>query len=311
MSSQSTRRNVLFDSLPGIIAMTMWALNVAVTRHISEANPYGMPALSCILAGSLLIVYDMIQKKPMPWNGTADKKLWILAAPAFICHILLYTLALSINPTRDVVLPLGVINYLWPAFIVILAPFFSPCSVRLKYLLPGLAFCVCGVANAFLWGLPMASIVSALRENILACAMMLVGAVFWGFYSNAARKWAGNVNGTGWFMFVTGLAFFVLWRVTGDPLGLSSAMILPLFIHSLLVNGIAYMLWDSGVRKGDIVLLGSLSNFLPLGSILFGGWYLGTGLHAGLLVGIMMVICGAALCKRGVRQNYAVRDGKL
>jgi drug/metabolite transporter (DMT)-like permease len=76
-------------------------------------------------------------------------------------------------------------------------------------------------------------------------------------------------------------------------------MILPFLSHSLLVNAAAYVFWDVAMRHGDIALMGSAANALPITSILFAVWYLGEPLTPGLLVGGALVAAGAILCRRG------------
>ncbi|MDR3210575.1 MAG: EamA family transporter, partial [Planctomycetota bacterium] len=262
-------------NLLGTLALIGWSLNIAVTRRLAEVDPYGLPAVSFIAAGIILLAFDHLR------SGTKGKakdpiKFWLLGGGAFVAYIVSYVLALSRVNSSEAGIALGLVNYFWPVLILFLLPFFSHCRVSWTCLAFGMALCLSGVAFALLWGIPAREIVANLEENREAFIIMLAAAFLWAFYSNAIRQWSGNANGTGWFQLASGLVFLVLWWERGTDLGLTPDLYIPLLLHILIVNASSYLLWDLGVRYGDIVWLGILSNFLPLASVLFGVWYLET-----------------------------------
>ena len=285
----------------GMLALVFWSMNIVVTRHIGEAHAYGMPALSFLSAGLLLVVFDLLRKKALPWKSDANPRFWIFGGGAFVIYVLLYVAGLSYSPSRTVALSLGLINYFWPSLILVLMPLFFPCSIRWGILASGVGLCVVGVALSLLWGMSPGEMAAVFKENWPAFLIMAGAAFLWAFYSNAARKWGGTANGVGWFMLAGGACFFVLWLASGEPLGFSRSMLAPFLVHAAIVNAAAYMLWDYGVRFGDIGLMGTLANFLPLGSVLFGAWYLGDATTPGLWLGGGLVTCGAVLCRKGVK----------
>lgn len=283
----------------GTVSLLLWSMNVAVTRHIGEAHPFGMPGLSFSIAGVLLILVDLLRRKPLPWQSDALPKFWLWGGGAYILYLLLYASGLAYSDSREVVLPLGLINYLWPSLILVMMPLFFRCRIKTWILTAGIIFCIAGVASSLLWGLSFAEIAAVFWQNWPAFAMMGGSAFLWAFYSNAARKWAGTANGVGWFFLATGLCFLALWLVTGGPLGLTKEMLAPLLVHAICINAIAYMFWDIGARWGDLGLMGALANFLPIGSIIFGVWYLGDAATLGLWIGGILVTLGAILCRKG------------
>lgn len=283
----------------GISSLVFWSMNVGVTRQIGEAHPYGMPGLSFLLSGIGLVLLDAARGTPLPWNSDARPRFWLFAGGAFVLYMIVYVCALSSASTREVVLPLGLVNYMWASLILLLMPLFFPGRVRWPVLAGGIALCVAGVALAMLWGMSLASLAKALREDWPAFLMMAAAAFLWAFYSNASRKWGGSANGVGWFMLASGAMFLAVWFVSGEPLGLTRAMTFPLILHALAINAAGYLFWDFGVRWGDIGLMGAMANFLPLGSVLFGSWYLGSSTTPGLWIGGALVTIGAMLCGKG------------
>lgn len=286
----------------GATALVCWSMNIAVTRHLAEAHPFGMPGLSFFLSGLLLIAFDLLRGKAPPWNSDASPKFWYWGGGAFVAYVLLYTSGLSHASSRAVALPLGLVNYFWPSLILVLMPLFSACVVRWGILVSGMACCVAGVGCAFLWGASFQDLARVVRGNWPAFVMMLFAAFLWAFYSNAVRKWGGTANGTGWFQMTGGVCFLALWLGSGEPIGFTAGMLLPLLLHALVVNALAYLCWDYGVRWGDIGLMGTLANFLPIASVVFGLWYLGDQATPGLWLGAALVTCGAVLCRRGMAE---------
>lgn len=292
--------NIAFANALGVAALVCWSMNVTVTRHIGEAHPFGMPGVSFVLAGTLLVFLDLIRGKPLPWKGDASPKFLPYCGGAFVAYVILYTSGLAFSESRFAVLPLGLVNYFWPSLILVLMPFFFECAVKWRILVAGMALCVAGVASSLLWGMPAGDMLAVFREIWPAFLMMAAAAFLWAFYSNAVRKWGGTANGIGWFQLAGGVCFLILWRIKGGPLGLETSMLVPLLLHSLVVNAAAYMFWDCGVRRGDIGLMGVLANFLPIGSVLFGAWYLNDPATPGLWMGGALVTAGAILCRRGL-----------
>jgi len=177
---------------------------------------------------------------------------------------------------------------------------FFPCRVKWPILASGVMLCLTGVGTAILWGIDTVAVAKGVIANWPTFPIMTAAAFLWAFYTNAVRKWGDDANGTGWFMVCAGCIFLGLWIADGKPLGFNTGMVVPFFLHATVVNAISYLFWDIGVRRGDIRLMGMLANFLPLGSVLFGTWYLQRPTTPGLWFGAVMVIGGAVLCRTGL-----------
>lgn len=284
----------------GITALILWSMNIGVTRVIGEAHPMGMTGLSFFVAGLSLVLFDTIRGAPRPWKSDAAPRYWYLGGGAFVCYLLLYVLSLSWSTSRAMALSLGLVNYQWASLTLVLMPAFFPRRMRWPLLAAGWLLCLAGIGFALLWGVPLSAVGGMLADNGTAFAMMLAAAFLWAFYSNAARKWGGDANGCGWFQMTAGALLLCMWTATGEPLGFTTAMIVPFAVHALVINAAAYLMWDVGVRQGNIGLMGSLANYLPVASSLFGAWYLGDQTTAGLWIGCVLVTVGAILCNRAV-----------
>ncbi|MDR1611650.1 MAG: EamA family transporter [Planctomycetota bacterium] len=284
----------------GVLALLGWCMNVGLSRHIASGHVFGLPGLSYLGAGAVLVLFDWLRGKPPPWRSSADRRFWVVGGGAFVMFCVFFFVAIAWSADSTVALSLGLVNYCWPVLILLLMPLFSKCRVRPFRLGVGVALCLAGVGCAMLWGQSFARMAGGAAENWPAFLIMAAAALCWAAYSNLARRWAGNSSGTGWFEIVSGLLLLALWAIAGGPLGFSPALAMPFLLHALVINAACYLLWDYGIRHGDLPLMGALANFLPPGSILFGAWYLGAAVTPGLWLGGILVCAGAMFSRRGV-----------
>jgi drug/metabolite transporter (DMT)-like permease len=66
---------------------------------------------------------------------------------------------------------------------------------------------------------------------------------------------------------------------------------------------IAYVFWDNAMRRGNMILVTSLSYLTPLLSIIISSVYLGVEAGAYLWVGCLLVIAGSLTCKMSVEET--------
>jgi drug/metabolite transporter (DMT)-like permease len=66
---------------------------------------------------------------------------------------------------------------------------------------------------------------------------------------------------------------------------------------------LAYAFWDTAMRRGNMILVASLSYLTPLLSIIIGSMYLGVGTGWYLWTGCLVVIAGSLVCKLSVQET--------
>ena len=69
---------------------------------------------------------------------------------------------------------------------------------------------------------------------------------------------------------------------------------------SVFPTFLAYTFWDRAMRKGNIILVASLSYFAPLLSIMISSLYLQVVIKANLWIACVLVITGAIVCKYSI-----------
>ncbi|MBI3831576.1 MAG: DMT family transporter [Planctomycetes bacterium] len=181
--------------------------------------------------------------------------------------------------------PLGIVLFAWP---MLKQPFRWP--IGLAALL-GLAGTV-----AVVWQGHALSVAAAAFP---AYGLGLVCAVSWSSYSVSIRKHGGGpgdlLAGTG----ITALAGLLLWGLMGPhawpPLnGLLSALFIGLF-----PCGLAFALWDRGVRTGDMQRIGLLTFLTPPLALLALSFVTGSAVTAWSWSGLGLILLASAVGRMG------------
>ncbi|SLN48471.1 Aromatic amino acid exporter YddG [Aquimixticola soesokkakensis] len=242
-------------TLTGLIAILLWALLGVFTVATAPVSPLQLNAV-CLGIGAL-IGFGWIAAKGT-WAKLRDVPIWVYAfgtAGIFGYHFLYFT-ALRLAPPAQA----GLICYLWPLLIVLFSGLLPGERVRAVHLIgAGLAFA--GVALILLdRGADFDPAAGA------GYAVALVAALFWSGYSVGSRR-LGDTPTEAVAIFCAASAILALaahlaleqtlWpsRPTGwlAILGLGIGPV-----------GAAFYVWDIGVKKGDIQLLGTASYAAPL-----------------------------------------------
>jgi len=212
--------------------------------------------------------------------------------PARAYHAL-YFAALRLAPPAQA----GLIAYLWPLLIVIFSGLLPGETLRRGHVL-GAALAFAGAALIVLRDAG-----GAQAGALPGYALAFLCALIWSGYSVLSRR-AGQVptEAVALFCLATAALSLIVHLAVEDtvwparPLGW--AAILGLGAGPV---GLAFYLWDIGVKRGDIQLLGTASYAAPLLSTLT---LIAAGIaapHPALIAAALMIAGGAALAARASR----------
>ncbi|MBI4579911.1 MAG: EamA family transporter [Planctomycetes bacterium] len=223
----------------------------------------------------------------------------------FVLYNLSLYRAIDRAATHAQTIEVGLINYLWPALTLALAvPLLKKRAGA--WLWPGLALATAGAFWAVSRGsISWTSFRSGLAVNPWPYGLALTAAASWALYSNLARRWAaGTTHGAvPLFLIATGIALGALHAMTDRylHLPLSVRAFAELAYLTLFPTLLAYVLWDIAMRKGNVILVTSLSFFTPLLSTVISCLYLGVPLGGDLLMAAGLIVAGAVICQASVR----------
>jgi drug/metabolite transporter (DMT)-like permease len=218
----------------------------------------------------------------------------------FVLYTVLIYLAVGLARDRAQLLEIALLNYLWPALTIL-------CSLVLLrrraslLLVPGTIVALTGVFLVMTQGASVSwgSFVGHLHTNPVAYGLAAGAALAWALYSNLARLWSAphSPGAVELFIPVTGLIMLGLRLcVTESPQWHLQAI----FEAGALggITALAYALWDTAMRKGDLLLVAACAYFTPLLSTVVSCAYLGVAPGASLWIGCALIVIGSLVSWR-------------
>ena len=240
----------------GFGAIALWSALALLTAASGAAPPFERAALTFAIGGSAGLVYAVARGRLAALKQ--PPKVWLVGVGGLFGYHALYFAALRAAPPAQA----SLVAYLWPLLIVLMSAALPGERLRAKHVL-GAALGFCGAA-LLLWG--------RLGEGRPGVGLWLaVGcAVVWSSYSVASRflKSAPTEAVAGFCLVTSALAAVchALFETTVWPAnGAEIAAIVGLGLGPV---GLAFYLWDFGVKRGDIRLLGVAAYAAPVLSTL-------------------------------------------
>lgn len=299
MSYDPAKRSTLL----GLIAILLWSTTIAFSRSLTEQlGTLTAAMLIYLLAGMIGIIFTVSRAGGLAQVRQLPRLYLVGCGALFVIYMVALYLAVGLASSRVQVLVVGLINYLWPGLSLVFSIPLLHQKARPALIL-GILLALAGVglattsANDVSWQ----ALISE-KISLLPYVLALVAAVSWGLYSNLSRRWAaGNDSGAvPFFLLASGLVLTALRLLNVETSHWSVLTGIELVYMSIFPGMLAYILWDIAVRKGEIVLVASLSYMTPLLSTLFSALVLNVKPGAALWLGAGLVIAGAVLCKWSV-----------
>lgn len=286
----------------GGVAILLWSTTVAFSRSLTEQlGTLTTAALIYTAAGLIGLIAASLRPNELKTIGRLPRLYLLGCGFLFVLYIVCLYLALGLAATRIQVLAVGLINYLWPALSLV----FSIPLLKQRagpFLIFGIAFALAGT-----W---LATTGSTLQiENFyedqtafIPYGLALIAAISWALYSNLSRRWAAGNDGGGVpvFLLASGLILGIMRFFTPETSFWSWKAGLELVYMAVFPGMIAYVLWDLAVRKGEIILVASLSYLTPLFSTIFSTIVLDVRPASEIWIGAGMIILGAVICKNSI-----------
>jgi drug/metabolite transporter (DMT)-like permease len=221
-------------------------------RHIP---PFLLTGIG-LLAGSLLALPFVLRDK-RAWNIPATT-LALGVYGLFGFHLLLF-IALRHAPPVEA----NLVNYLWPLFMVVLAPLLLV-GVRLRAMHVGAALLGFAGAAIAILGASQGAGQGGWSWGYLPA---LGSALIWASYSLLSQRVAAFPTAAiGLFSLVSGVLSLLCHWVLEPQVLLSGHDWLLLALMGLGPLGAAFFLWDKALKGGDARQIGILSYLTPLGS---------------------------------------------
>lgn len=273
----------------GFVAVLLWALLALFTVGSAPTPPLQLNAICFAIGGGLGVIWALVTGE---WRALKHVPLpvYLFGTIGLFGYHALYFSALRLAPAAEA----GLIAYLWPLLIVLFSGLLPGESLKLGHLLGA----VLGFVGAALiigggdFGYNPA--------HMLGYGLALACALTWASYSVLSRK-LGDIPTVSVVVFCLATAVLSaglhgIFETTAWPqTTLAWAATVALGLGPV---GLAFYVWDVGVKRGDIQLLGTASYAAPILSTfaLVGSGMAEPSIH--LFAAAALVTGGAVLAAR-------------
>lgn len=239
----------------GFVAVLLWALLALFTAGSAPVPPFLLNALTFAIGGAVGVVWVLLRGRLSVLRGVSWRIYAFGTAGLFGYHALYFS-ALRLAPPAEA----GLIAYLWPLLIVLFSGLLPGEQLRRGHII-GALISFAGAALIVLRN--GASFDPAATPGLILAALC---ALTWSTYSVVSRR-MGNTptEVVAVFCVLTALlsvpAHLALETTVWPATGFGWLSVLALGLGPV---GLAFYVWDIGVKKGDIQVLGVASYAAPL-----------------------------------------------
>ena len=289
----------------GLGAVLLWAALAALTTLAGPVPPFQLAAMTFALGTLVGLVWAAVRRQSLAGLASVPAGAWALGVYGLLAFHVCYFLALRHAPALEA----SLIVYLWPLLIVLFSGFLPRALGGRRLGWPHIVGALLGLAGAAVIlaggsgsgsnrgaGLG-AGPAMGLGGHALGYALAMAAALIWASYSVASRVYLAvpstSVIGACAATAVGATLLHLALEVTSWPSSPSAWLaVLGLGLGPV---GLAFYLWDEGMKRGDMRLLGVASYATPLLSTLLLA-LLGLGrAHAGTWLAALLVTVGALL----------------
>jgi len=290
----------------GVLALLFWGTTIAFTRRLSEEvgvlTAMGATSLISGLLACVLFVRtpnrmrQVFQLRPAYLFGCGF---------FFVAYVVCLCLAVGRASGRAQVIEVGIINYLWPGLTLALSVPILKKKARL-FLWPGMLVAFAGIAVVMSQGGGMSW--AGFKQRFVADRspyLLALGAgLTWPLFSNLSRKWAGGtkLGAMPLFILASGIVLCLLRLIFPEQSNWSRRAVLQIAYMAVFPTLLANVFWDIAMRRGNVILTGTLSYFTPLLSTLISMAILQVRVGPKVWVACGMVVAGAIVCKLSIAE---------
>ena len=278
----------------GFIAVLLWALLALFTVGSAPVPPFLLNALCFAIGGGIGVIW-LLATGSLSQLKSVPMRVYVIGTVGLFGYHFLYFSALRMAPAAEA----GLIAYLWPLLIVLFSGLLPGEHLKRGHIIGGLI----GFAGAVLI---VAQGVTGFNADALpGYGLAFLCALTWSGYSVVSRSF-GAVPTASVVVFclataiLSALAHVALEETVWPVNALGWLSVVGLGVGPV---GIAFFVWDVGVKKGDIQLLGVASYAAPVLSTLA---LVIAGIAAPtwtLLLAAVLITGGAALAARASRRS--------
>lgn len=247
-------------NIAGVIAIILWSTLALFTVLTYKIPPFQLIAMAFFVAFLIGLGFWIKEKKGILIHLKLPLNVWLLGVYGLFGYHFFYFMALKNAPPLEA----NLINYLWPLLIVLFSAFLPNEKLRWFHIIGSLL----GLLGAILL-ISFGKALAFSTTHIQGYMYALIGAFIWSSYSVMSRYFGAiPTHAVGGFCGATALLSLLAHLIFEQTYIPSYIEFLAVIGLGLGPVGMAFFVWDFGMKKGDIKLIGSLSYATPLLSTL-------------------------------------------
>jgi drug/metabolite transporter (DMT)-like permease len=253
------------NTLQGLGAVVLWGALAALTTYAGPVPPFQLAAITFAIGALVGVGYAAVSGQSLAGLADVPLSAWALGVYGLLAFHACYFFALQRAPALEA----SLIIYLWPLLIVLFSGLLPARLGGTRLTLWHVTGALLGLAGSVLVLLGKAG-QPAVAGQTLGYVMAVAAALIWASYSVASRLFQGvpslAVIGSCALSAVGATALHLLLETTAWPAGAGAWTAVVLL--GLGPVGLAFYLWDAGMKHGNVQLLGTLAYATPLLSTL-------------------------------------------
>ncbi|HVG59237.1 MAG TPA: EamA family transporter [Hyalangium sp.] len=244
----------------GAVAIVNWACLALLTTWTGAIPPFETMAISFAVAFLLCVGKWVLFREDIAGHLRQPGAVWLVGVGGLFGYHFFYFLAMKTAPPVEA----NLINYLWPLLIVLFSALLPGERLRWWHI-AGTVLGFCGSLLLVTGG----GRVAFRAEYTAGYASALACAVTWGAYSVLSRRFGAVPTDTvGGFCGITAVLAALCHFAFERTLWPSPTEWGALVLMGAGPTGLAFFVWDVGMKRGNIKALGGLSYATPLLSTL-------------------------------------------
>lgn len=290
-------------TLLGFLTILIWGTSAVFTRNLSiNIGAFTSAALVNLIGGAVVLFNQFIRKEGLKEVRQLSFQYWLVCGLLFIFYTASSYVSMAMVESDAAVVTLVLIRFLWPLFTLI---FTIPIlGARASWWLVGaVVVSMAGIAvvklgeNIF----DFSNFIGNMLEggDIPGYVVGLLSAISWGLYTNLTKKYVGTkkADGVGIYMLLTGIVLGGIALLVEEPRQFSFGLIMQILYAGIIVGSAANIFWSLAIKKGNMLLVILVSNFLPVISSIITSCMLGVGITIPILAGAFLVVIGTLWSK--------------
>jgi drug/metabolite transporter (DMT)-like permease len=280
---------------------TIWALNFSVIKaSLSEIDPYSFNAIRFILAASFIWI---VLARRKAWFRVPKKDylpLLVMGLAGNLLYQWLFIVGIDLTLAANAAVMLGTI----PIWVAVCSHVLSlEVMNRLKAIGVFLAFS--GVLMIILFGKNEIVIGS---DTFTGDIIIILAAVVWALYTIYSKRFLTRYSPLQFSTIMTTIGAISLIVLAVPHVGETEwgSVSMPAYggavFSGLLAIGVAYLIWNNGIRSVGAVRTATYQNLVPVLGVLFGIILLGENLEILQYIGSAVVIAGILITRHGGRK---------